>query len=61
MSENALLVQAREGTGKGAARKLRSAGRIPAVLYGRGRETVPIALDPRALEHILRAGLNYRF
>ena len=56
MSENALQVQAREGTGKGVARKLRSAGRIPAVLYGRGRETVPIALDPRALERILRAG-----
>ena len=56
MPENALLVQAREATGKGAARRLRAAGRIPAVLYGRGRQTLAVALDPRALERILRAG-----
>jgi large subunit ribosomal protein L25 len=56
VSETALVVQAREGTGKGTARKLRAAGRIPAIFYGRGRETVAIALDPRALERALRAG-----
>lgn len=59
MSETALVVEAREATGKGAARKLRAAGRIPAVLYGRGRDSLPLALDPRALERILRsAGAN---
>lgn len=56
MSETALVVEAREGVGKGAARKLRAAGKIPAILYGRGRDSLPIALDPRALERILRAG-----
>jgi len=56
VSETALVVSSREGVGKGAARKLRAAGRIPAVLYGRGRETLSVALDPRALERILRAG-----
>jgi len=56
VSENALVVSPREGTGKGAARKLRAAGRIPAVLYGRGRESLSVALDPRTLERILRAG-----
>lgn len=55
MSETALVVEAREATGKGAARKLRAAGRIPAVLYGRGRDSLPLALDPRALDRILRA------
>lgn len=56
MSETALVVEAREAIGKGAARKLRAAGRIPAVLYGRGRESLPLALDPRALDKILRGG-----
>ena len=56
MSETALVVEARTSTGKGAARRLRAEGRIPAILYGRGRESLPLALDPRALERILRAG-----
>lgn len=56
MSETALVVEARTSTGKGAARRLRAQGRIPAILYGRGRESLPLALDPRALERILRAG-----
>lgn len=55
MSETALVVQPREGTGKGAARKLRAAGKIPAVLYGRGRDSLPLAVDPRALDRILRS------
>ena len=56
MSETALVVATREGTGKGVARKLRAAGRIPAVLYGQGRASVPLAIDPRALEKVLKAG-----
>jgi large subunit ribosomal protein L25 len=59
--ETSLVVQTREGAGKGAARKLRASGLIPAVLYGSGRETVSISLDPRQLERILRtsgSGLN---
>lgn len=55
MSETALVVEARAGLGKGVARKLRAAGRIPAVLYGRGRDSLPLAVDPRALDRILRA------
>jgi large subunit ribosomal protein L25 len=55
VSETALVVEAREAIGKGAARKLRAAGKIPAVLYGRGRDSLPLAVDPRALDRILRA------
>lgn len=59
MSETALVVEARAGTGKGSARKLRAVGRIPAVLYGRGRDSLPLSLDPRALDKILRgSGAN---
>ena len=56
MSETALVVESRANTGKGAARKLRAAGRVPAILYGQGRESVPHTLDPRALEKVLKSG-----
>jgi large subunit ribosomal protein L25 len=56
MSETALVVESRASTGKGAARKLRAAGRIPAVLYGQGKVSVPLTIDPRALEKVLRSG-----
>jgi large subunit ribosomal protein L25 len=56
MSETALVVEARSTTGKGAVRKLRAAGRVPAILYGQGKESVPLVIDPRALERVLKAG-----
>jgi large subunit ribosomal protein L25 len=61
VAENLLVAESRASTGKGVARKLRAAGRIPGVLYGKGRESRPIALDPRALERVLHqsgAGMN---
>ena len=64
MAENELVVEVREGAGKGAARKLRAAGRIPGVCYGRTLPSVGISLDPRALEHLLAtstAGMNTLF
>jgi len=57
----ALEVELREGTGKGVARKLRAAGRIPGVLYGRGEPPQSVVLDPRALERVIAtsdAGMN---
>lgn len=35
----------REETGKGAARSIRREGRIPAILYGHGRESLPLTVD----------------
>jgi len=35
----------REETGKGAARSLRREGRIPGILYGHGRESLPLTVD----------------
>jgi large subunit ribosomal protein L25 len=50
----------RESFGKNEANRLRSSGRIPAVLYGEARETQSIAVDPKALLKILRSqsGVN---
>lgn len=37
----------RDGTGKGAARQMRLGGRVPAVLYGKGMESVSLSVDAR--------------
>jgi large subunit ribosomal protein L25 len=50
--ETKLVAERREGTGKGVARKLRAAGRVPAVLYGHDQESVPISVDARELVHL---------
>ena len=44
----------REAIGKGAARKARSAGQIPAVIYGHGETPQAIAVDFREFEVALR-------
>ena len=61
MGEFALGVELREEHGKGVARKLRAAGRIPAVCYRRNAEPVPVSLDPKELDRLLRnasSGIN---
>ncbi len=50
-----LPAQKREGTGKGVARKLRAAGRVPAVLYGRELEPVHLSLDTREAEQLFHS------
>lgn len=51
MATNAALsAQLREETGKGSARKLRSAGRVPAVIYGHGEDTRKLSVDAHELQ-----------
>jgi large subunit ribosomal protein L25 len=64
VAENVLQVELRENGGKGVARKLRQSGRIPGVLYGRGKRAQPVTLDPKPLERALQrseAGMNTLF
>jgi len=51
-----LVAERREGTGKGVARKLRAAGRVPAVVYGQGMESAALSVDAKELRHVLHAG-----
>ncbi len=44
---------ARDRSGKGVARSLRRAGKVPAVIYGRGREPEALAVDTTALTRLL--------
>lgn len=53
MSKNATLnAEKRDATGKGVARKLRAAGRLPAVVYGQGEEALAITLDAAETEYL---------
>jgi large subunit ribosomal protein L25 len=56
MSNYTIAADVRKTTGKGAARKLRREGRIPAVLYGRKTEPIMLAVDSVKLERLLRQG-----
>ncbi len=45
----------REQTGKGANRRLRAQGRLPAVLYGHGIESLAVSVEIRDVDQILRS------
>lgn len=49
-----LTVESRQGGGKGPARQLRRAGRVPAVLYGQG-ECLLLSVKPEELVKIIRS------
>jgi large subunit ribosomal protein L25 len=42
-------VQIRDTTGKGAARRMRAAGKVPGVLYGRKEKPISLTFDPLVL------------
>ena len=55
MSEdNKVVAEVREQFGKGAARKIRAAGKIPAVIYGHGTEPQHVTLPAHQVGLILR-------
>jgi large subunit ribosomal protein L25 len=58
MSELSIDVQKRTETGTNANRRLRQSGKIPAVVYGGGKETVPIQLTRKTLIDMLKSGEN---
>jgi large subunit ribosomal protein L25 len=48
-----LSAEPRSRAGKGAARATRRMGRVPAIIYGDGKEPVTVSLDPRELARAL--------
>lgn len=48
-----LTAENRSEAGKGAARKLRASGRIPAVVYGQGGEALPVSVDAHEADLLL--------
>ncbi len=60
MEKPVLKAEIRERSGKGAARKLRERGLIPAVFYGPKSKTIPLVVDSKELASTLKteAGEN---
>ncbi len=53
-----LEVSVRESKGRSSARKIRAQGSVPGILYGSGVEALPLTIDGRSLERVLRTGFN---
>ena len=60
MAEITLIAELGRSPGSAASRRLRSAGRIPGVVYGHGLAATSVSVDARDLRHALsgEAGLN---
>jgi large subunit ribosomal protein L25 len=60
MADITLVAQPGRATGSRSARRLRRAGRVPAVVYGTGIDPVPVTVEARQLRAALgtEAGLN---
>jgi large subunit ribosomal protein L25 len=55
MPTNVIEAQMRTPGGKNVNRRLRNSGIIPAVLYGPGKETIAISVDPQIVQDILHS------
>jgi len=51
---NTMAAEARSNFGKGAARKLRQAGKVPAVIYGHGEEPTHVSLPAHEMMLVAR-------
>ena len=59
-TEKSLLeAQPRTSGNKNAARRVRRDGKVPGVLYGAGKETLSVSLDPRHVSRILNSQTGY--
>ncbi|NOY16494.1 MAG: 50S ribosomal protein L25/general stress protein Ctc [Gammaproteobacteria bacterium] len=52
-NSHTIIAEMRDVRGTGASRRLRRAGKIPAVLYGAGKKTVVLSLNHNSLHHNL--------
>ena len=55
LETNVLEAQPREAGTKNEARRVRREGKIPAVVYGAGKDSLPISVDPRVVTRILNS------
>src|SRR5579883_1126216 len=56
ITQEVVAAKPREGKfNKNAARRVRVAGKIPAVVYGAGQESVAIEVDPKQILRILHS------
>lgn len=60
MQQTQMKIETRTSTGKGISRKLRAAGRVPGIVYGRGMEPIPVSVEPKQLQAAIagEGGIN---
>jgi len=54
-TETLVEAKARQAKSKNAARRVRMAGSVPAVVYGAGKDAVSVSLDPKQMTRILHS------
>lgn len=54
-----VAAEPRETRGKNAARRLRMAGKIPAVVYGAGSEATAVAVSPKEINKVLHSSTGH--
>jgi large subunit ribosomal protein L25 len=59
IEQNVLEAQGREAGTKNHARRVRREGKIPAVVYGAGKDAAAISVDPRHVLRILRSDTGH--
>ena len=59
IEQNILEAQQRTPGTKNDARRVRVSGKIPAVVYGAGKNSVPVSVDPRQVSRILHSATGH--
>lgn len=61
MEQRVLAIEVRDSVGKGVSRRLRTVGRVPAVVYGKGIEPVPASVNMKELAAAIagEGGINH--
>ena len=55
LETNVLEAQPRDAGTKNDAKRVRKEGKIPAVVYGAGKDSLSISVDPRVVTRILNS------
>ena len=59
LEQNTLEAQPRQAGTKNHARRVRQGGKIPAVVYGAGKDSLSISVDPRHVQRILNSATGH--
>ncbi|MGH9522570.1 MAG: 50S ribosomal protein L25, partial [Terriglobales bacterium] len=59
LSETLVEAKPREANGKNAARRVRKAGSVPAVVYGAGKDALAVSVDPKQIGRILHSDAGH--
>jgi large subunit ribosomal protein L25 len=61
MEQRILTIEARDSLGTNACRKLREKAKVPAIVYGKGMESVAVSVDRKELELAIagEGGINH--